>query len=757
MSPFSRPHAAPRWFPRARAAAAASLTFTALWFAACSKQAPLSLGQNQRPTIEMTQAPTSSTDPFFYAYEVRWAAYDVDGHIDYFRYTIDPPTQPNSDTVWTKTTENRKSFLFHSDKVDTTTDQTAEGFHTIVLEAVDDRGAFSAPEARSFTSFTIAPTIQITNPVPNHLLPPTFGPSFHVSWKGNDPDGRGTTKPVKYKFKVFSGGGRVFDFLTLLVNPDSLRRRYAPRFSEWDSVGGDTTGVDIRNLVPGQDYVLAIVAFDEVGSYSPIMNFDNNMLFFHVNFAGLLGPKLNVFNESFFYTATTPGFSLDPATFIHTESPAGRPVHFGWFATTGGGTFVSGYRWMLDGNVGDDRPRDNEDADFTRWSRYSAQTLGIDLPAFNPSGVSESHTLYIEAQDNNSQVSMVVVQFTVVRALFDRDLLFVDDTRVSGDRPVAGGCVDRPRGVWPTAAEMDTFFFARGGRPWRCYPAGTLSPTGIFQGYAFDTLGTRFLPQGTLTLQQLSHYRHVVWYTDFKGSLNINEPFLTQDPMSELRWLTVPGRSNPLGTWISQGGEVWMFGGGAASALQRNFEKAGTASDVYSSTDGELGPGRFMYDVFGWRSEISSKSFAQAQKPFHSISRAPDSLDYSVLPDYLFEKSPDTDPIATFAPNRISQSDFYQGSMVGEGITKPNEIFEDRSTDPTVIRQESVLDTIYESVGGQMGAPRPVMTLYHGGRNGQRQVFSGFQLWYWRREQQIAIADFVLQKVWNLPRQPVPR
>ena len=755
MSPSSWPRPGRRWVHRARVAAAASLTFAAMWFAACSKQSPLSMGENQRPTLELTQAPVTDTQPFFYAYELRWAGYDVDGHIDYYRYTIDPPTTPNSDTVWTKTTENRKSFLFHADKVDTSTDQTAEGYHTIVLEAVDDRGAVSAPQACSFTSFTIAPTLQITNPVPNHLLPPTFGPSIHIAWKGNDPDGRGTTKPVKYKFSVFSQSNTRFDFLTLLVNPDSLRRRYAPTFSDWDSVGGDTLSVDIHNLVPGQDYVLALVAFDEVGAYSPVMNYDTNLLFFHVSYAGLLGPKMTVFNESFYYTAASGGFSLDPQTFVHTESPAGRPVHFGWFASTTGGTFVTGYRWMLDGNVSDETPRGDESSDLNRWSRYSAQTLGVDLPPFEPQGVSETHFLYVESQDNNNQVSLVVVQFAVVRAVFDRELLIVDDTRLTGDRPVVGGCVDRPRGVWPDAAELDTFFFARGGRPWKCYPAGTLSPVGIFQGYSYDTLGTRFLPQGTLTLQQLSHYRHVIWYTDWKGSLNINDPYLTVDPMSELRWLTLPGRSNPLGTWVTQGGELWMFGGGCASALQRNFEVS-PPSDVYESANGELGPGRFMYDVFGWQSEISSKSFAQAQKPGHSISRTADSLDYSLLPDYLFEKSPDTDPINVFAPNRLSTSDFYQTSMMGEGITKPNEVLMDVNPDPNVVTMGSVLDTLYESVGGQMGQARPVMTLYHG-PTGQHQVYSGFQLWYWRRDEQISITDFVLQKMWGIPRQPVPR
>jgi hypothetical protein len=68
-----------------------------------------------------------------------------------------------------------------------------------------------------------------------------------------------------------------------------------------------------------------------------------------------------------------------------------------------------------------------------------------------------------------------------------------------------------------------------------------------------------------------------------------------------------------------------------------------------------------------------------------------------------------------------------------------------------------VLDTLYESVGGQLGSDKPVMTIWHGGTTGQRQVFSGFALWYWRREYGIAISDFVLQKVWGLPRRDVPR
>ena len=737
---------------------AAALTwFAALPLTGCSTPEPIALLANQRPTIEVTQAPVRSDQPFFYGYEIRWAGFDVDGYVDHFRYAIDPPSHADADTLWVKTKDNRRSFLFRSDSVGTGADRTAEGYHTIVLQAVDDRGDFSAPVTRSLTSFTIAPTVQITQPVPNHLFSPTFGPSFRLGWRGEDPDGRGTNKPVKYKYKVFVEDGPEFDFITLLVNPDSLRRKYAPSFANWDSVGGDTTAVDIRDLVPNRKYVVAVVAFDEVGAYSPVMNLDVNLLYFTVGFAGLLGPKFTVFNESFYYQFTSGGFSLDPATFIRTEAAAGRPVRFNWFATTNSGSFVSGYRWMMDGNINDETPRQNEATETARWSRWGAQTTGVDLPAFNPSGTSESHTLYIEAKDNIEQISLAVVQFTVVKAIFDKELLIVDDTRFLGDRPVPGGCVAAPAGVWPTSAELDTFFFARGGKTWRCYPAGTLSPTGIFQGYAYDTLGTRFLLNGTLTLTQLSRYKHVVWYTDQKSARNINEPNVTVDPMSELRWLTIPGRTNPVATWVSQGGQLWMFGGGIATALQINWEKAGTPSDVFASSDGELVPGRFMYDVFRWRSEIQAKSLAQAQKPPHPIGRGPDALDYSSLPDYLFEKSADTDPIAVYAPNRGNPSNFYQVSHVGEGLTKSNMVEEDIDPSPDGVQMGSVLDTVYMSVGGQMGSERPIMTVWHGGQNGQVHIFSGFQLWYWRRESQIAIVDWVLQKAWGLPRANIPR
>jgi hypothetical protein len=724
--------------------------------AGCSREA-LPVLPNLRPTIEITHAPVNPTQPFFYGYELRWAGYDPDGYIDHFRYAVDPPTTPDAETTWVRTRENRQSFLFHADSLSSGSDQTAQGYHTIVLQAIDDRGGVSAPAWRSLTSFTIAPSVQITQPPPNPFFHPNVGPSFHLAWTGSDPDGRGTTRPVKYKYRVFSLATMDFDFETLITDPDSLRRRYAPGFSTWDSIGGDTTEVTFRNLTPSEKYMAVVVAFDEAGAYSPVMKQGVNMMYFRVSYDGQNGPDMTVYNESVYYRFGA-GWFIDPSTWLRTEVAAGRPVRFNWFGATQGGSFVQGYRWMLDGNIGDEAPRENEDspAEFKRWSRWSPLTLGVDLAPFNTASASEAHTLYIEAIDNNQLVSLVVVQFTVVRAVFDKALLVVDDTRLLGDRPVPGGCVDRPRGVWPTAAELDTFLYARGGVPWKCYPTGTLSPVGIFAGYDFDTLGTRFLPQGTLTLQQISRYRHIVWLTDPKSGRNLNDPYVTADPMSELRWLSRPGLSNPVATWITQGGQMWMSGGGCATALQLNWEKV-APSDVYASATGELVPGRFMYDLMGWRSEITARSTAQATMPGHPPGRSTSPLDYSGLPAYLFEKRPETDPIAVYAPNRVGLSDFYQAAHVAEGITKPNAVIEDRDPSPGVRFEASVLDTVYESVGGQLGTGHPIMTVYHGGFTGQVQVFSGFQLWYWSRSQQIQILDWVLQRVWKLPRRNVER
>lgn len=153
-----------------------------------------------------------------------------------------------------------------------------------------------------------------------------------------------------------------------------------------------------------------------------------------------------------------------------------------------------------------------------------------------------------------------------------------------------------------------------------------------------------------------------------------------------------------------------------------------------------------------------ARTMAQAAAPDGPRGRATSPIDYTGLPDELMEKRIDTDPLALYAPYRTGNiGNFYVTSVVSEGISKANDIIQDRDPSPGIRREASVLDTVYVSRGGQLGVGKPVMTVYHGGFTGQVQVFSGFPLWYWTRPSQIQILDWVLQRLWNLPRRNVPR
>lgn len=737
------------------------LVLLAIVAAGCGKKLYSGLlPANQAPTIELTQAPASATLPYFYAYEMRWAGFDMDGTIAYYEYVLDPPTALNSDTTWVRTTKNRETFQFRSDVVDTVGATTAHGYHTFVVRAVDDQGAPSNVLTCSFNSFTLAPIVRIVTPVPNHLNTPQFGPAFRITWTGSDPDGRTTTKPVKYKYKVFAEGNLEFDFLTLLLNPDSLRSFYAPGFSTWDSTSGDTTWADLKQLQPNKRYAFVLIGIDEVGAYSPVLSFDSSMLYFGVSVVGTLGPTMSIWNDTFYYKYTGGSFSLDENTFLKVDVAADTPLRFNWSGATSYGAFVSGYRWRVDGDIGDETQRTNETTDIHHWSQWSPTTQQCDIPAIVPpeGRFAETHFLYVQARDNEDMVSMSVVQFTAIRPTFRKSLLMVDDTRLTPDklRTTAPFITDIPRGVWPTASELDTFFFARGGRPWKDYPAGTLSPTGVFAGYSYDTLATRFQRGGIVTLSQLGDYRHIVWYTDYKSSTYLNPPDFSQNPMPALHAMSYPGIANPLAVWVRQGGKLWLSGGGVASSLQREWEKIGTNGSVYASADGELAPGRLMFDGPHWRSEITSGSSSQAKRIEGSPRAWPGAPSFARLPDQLFEKSQATDPMATLAPTRTSLSDYYQSTYSAEALTKANSVTEDDDPDLNAVHEVPVLDTLYVTLGGNLGVGRPVMTLYHG-RENTPVVFSGFPIWYFRREQNILLIDWVLQDLWGLPRAEVPR
>jgi hypothetical protein len=725
----------------------------------CSKDLTLPVVLNQPPTLRLTQAPTDSGDPTFYAYELFWSAFDPDGAISHYLYAVDPPTERDQDTLWVRTTENRIRVLFRSDQVDSIGPvSTARGYHVFVIKAVDDRGAASAVLAQGFTTYTVAPTVRFVSPVSDPLFAPNLPPVSTIQWEGDDPDGQSSRRPVKYKYRLFPESSREFSFLEILLRPDSLRRRFAPTFSEWDSVSGDTTSITLRNLVPNTKYIFAVVAFDEAGAYSPVFSFDHNLLYFTCTYSAREGPRLTIANQYFSYTYDSGGYDTDPARIIHVEFPAEQPIRMQWSATPHPTTTMRGYRWAVDiERLEDESPRTNENTDFRHWSTWSLGQTIANLGSYTgvgADGESDDHIFYIEAEDANGLRSLGMVQFRIVRPSFEKDLLFVDDTRFAPDtRSPGSDSVRAPSGNWPSAAELDTFLFAVGGVRWRYMPGTTQSRPGVFKGYGFDTLDTRATQGNGITLSALARYRNVVWYTD--RAVTFLDPMTdTRKPMTMMRRLHSSSGLNVLAIYAGMGGNLWLMGGGVAYNTLASVNLTGNdvLGTVFSSTTDELRPGRTMYDMVRWRSEILCGTSRTAARSVAAVGGWPGAPDYSLLPPTLNERTSATDPL----PPVRGITQYYLRTYESEVLTLPNYILEDVDPDPYTERLGSPIDTLYDAVGADPTSGLPTMTYYHGPLGG-KLVFSGFPLWYFQRSQVLALGDFVLQRIFGLSREPVQR
>jgi hypothetical protein len=202
------------------------------------------------------------------------------------------------------------------------------------------------------------------------------------------------------------------------------------------------------------------------------------------------------------------------------------------------------------------------------------------------------------------------------------------------------------------------------------------------------------------------------------------------------------------------------------------------AADVFNQREGELVQGRFMYDFAKWQSEITVARKAQeealmwnmhgpgtpnADSPSRGWAGAPDYSRLATLllsngkPGLARRTSTVDDPVPPFR----TTSSYFLSQFDGEALTAGNFIIEDING-PEPGGGISTLDTLYIAQGVFLHG-RPQMTYYHGldspetGHDRAKLVFSGFPLWYFRRAHQIALADFVLQDIWGVTRENVPR
>lgn len=802
----------------ARHVAGLAATFAIPLFAllpGCSRHLTQALVPNQKPQIELIDARVdvaSRTDV-----RIKWAARDPDGEVARTCWTLTPmhaatalaTAVPSATKASECVLPNRASVGPKRAGV-----QRPEP-EILTLWAVDDAGAASDPIRLGLVGNNVAPIVQITCPVPSPAVVQQVTRDVNIVWEGVDPDGQTTQHPVKYKYKLLPHGNPEFDidFALTLSGPDSLRNFYAARnWAGWDSVSGDTTTVHYTNLTLGQTYLFVITAFDEAGDYDPVFSTNKNMLTMTVGYASNFGPKISLWNSEFDYTYPTGGFYNDAAHAVRVEEPADTPLRFNWSATPMAYGTVLGYRWALDMADPNDNTTRTDPNDLAHWSAWSMD-LSTTLGPFSTPGVKRMpHKLYVEASaapggcvtvpPSDGWISLGIVQFTVVRPTWQNELLIVDDTRLEVSKFAAGSTSRNAyTGLWPAAAELDTFLYAVGGVPWMDALGATRPNTapGLFHGYPFDTLGTRGLTSGggagmgSVPLSSLTDYRHVIWIVDHYGGTNIASLTNPIAPMGALSYACTPGHLNALAEYAAMGGKVWVMGGAAGHAMTKAYDAIGindnnsiygTVARIYAGPGyaihpggEELTPGRFMFDRTAWRSMFAFQSLVTrfvrspratgppnwTQQPGYGFANPVTRPDYTLLPDQMHVRTnPATDPLNGDAlpPTRLSSyaSQWWATSPTVdvEYLLQPNIILEDVDPDPVHVELEAALDTLMSAQSVNLlntGSPyEPAsMTWYHGSESPEL-VFTGFPIWSWRRSDGQKLVDFVLQQIWHINR-----
>ena len=381
---------------------------------------------NMPPEVWLTAAPPEG-DMTDYIVDFAWFSDDPDGTVEYYEYVAaagDPigfdPADTTGPDAWTRTTASELQLRVRADALDTTIlineypYGRCEKTHTFFLRAVDDRGAVSETVYRSFTAFTLAPSVTITEPVNTN---PASGaqnlpPVVKFGWVGKDPIDSPwnyqDVDSVRYMYHLF--------YLNILRDLNETPERFEHRWTPWiarhaPEDSGITTFIgDDEDVQLNKTYVFAVQAKDDAGAVTSVFSDRNNVRVFMTRIP--TGPVLTL-SVAYFGSWTKVGTNNRT---LSVTVPPGFPIEVSWEgdATEYGGV-VKGYRYGWD-------VEDLEDPD--QWA-CSVNPYTTCLPSLEfHTGV---HNLFVEAVDNLDCKTIVQLDITLLQMVMDRPLLWVDD------------------------------------------------------------------------------------------------------------------------------------------------------------------------------------------------------------------------------------------------------------------------------------------------------------------------------------------
>jgi len=489
---------------------------------------------NIPPRITLTNGPVEG-DTVSYQVHFYWLGFDEDGWVDYYEVALssgDPIGFDPADTTgldkWTKIYSTDTLLVVDASEYDTTVtinfalyglyDKT----HTFFVRAVDNRGMRSEAASRSFTAYTLAPTVLITfpkNPSPGSSQFLANRVTFY--WEGKDPIDSPwnyqDVDSVRYFCKQYYG------YTVEDMNKDPAR--FESWWSPWiatDAPGdsGRTTIMgDDEFLQIGRDYIFAVQAMDDAGAVSSVFSKYNNVRHFYV--LEPTGPRITYF-EPILGTGYFIGTNYRPHVY---PVPAGFPVNFSWTGDAGMyGGIVKSYRYGWDvADVNDPAEWDCSPSPYVKTAPTAKFYSGV-------------HTLFIESVDDFGAVTIAQIQIEVISATMDRNLLWVDDFYST----------DFIQSTYsmPTESQHDQFWTNI------CLRARGFDPDVDI----FDTTVQSYIPNPP-DVRRVMRYKNIIWTVssdkEVCGFNNIIVFHPEGDPEAE---------SNILRFYLAAGGHLWTSG-----------------------------------------------------------------------------------------------------------------------------------------------------------------------------------------------------
>ena len=493
---------------------------------------------NKPPTIQLVHGPEQE---YITVYQVHfyWMGYDTDGCVEHYEYVFtsgDPIGFDPADTTglnkWTSTDLTDIEFTVSADEMDTTITIAYNTYarfrktHTFFVRAVDDKGMRSEATYRSFTAFTLAPSIFITEPPPEPTVDTQFlTPVIIFKWEGKDPIDSPwnyqEVDSVRYMYSMYYG--RLMEDLN--KRPEMFDERWSPwvAFEAPADSGKSTILGDDEILEFNRAYVFVVQAMDEAGAISAIFDERTNVRRFMIKEP--TGPLLEV-REMYLGTYNFVGTEMNPLALY---TPAGFALNFKWYGNASDyGAFVATYRFGWDIK------------DLSDPNQWEVRPAPHHREAPQRRFLSGVHSLFIEAVDNIGVPTLAQIDITVVPLSMDRDLLWVDDFP-SDDFIQVSYAV-------PTESQHDNFWIEICSRARRFDPDIDI----------YDTMENNYQ---TPDLRRLWRYKNVIWtYGTARWDFNTWIQTVNFTPEQALDQLGGRYTYNILQFYMLLGGHLWSCG-----------------------------------------------------------------------------------------------------------------------------------------------------------------------------------------------------